>query len=136
VKVFLDTNVLASAFTTRGLCADVLLLVIEEHELLTGDVVLGELKAVLRRKFGVPTETVSQIEGFLRQYFVERSPKEFPILKLSDNNDVLVVTSALNAGADVLVTGDGEILGLEDKPIKIVNPREFWTLASRRKTKR
>ncbi len=38
MKVFLDTNVLVSAFTTRGLSADLFRLVVAEHELLTGEV--------------------------------------------------------------------------------------------------
>jgi hypothetical protein len=33
MKVMLDTNVLASAVATRGLCADVLRAVLAEHEL-------------------------------------------------------------------------------------------------------
>jgi putative PIN family toxin of toxin-antitoxin system len=136
VKVFLDTNVLASAFITRGLCSDVLRLILEGHELVTGEVVLQELTAVLRRKFGVPRETASQIESFLRRYHVEPLPQEFPTLRLRDHNDVVVVASALLAGAEMVVTGDGEMLSLEDKPLRIVTPREFFTLASRQKTKR
>jgi len=54
VKVFPDTNVLTSAFGTRGLCADVVRLILEEYELVTGEVVHEELCRVLRRKFGVP----------------------------------------------------------------------------------
>jgi uncharacterized protein len=50
VKVFPDTNVLASAFGTRGLCADVVRLILGEHELVTGEVVLEELRGVLPRK--------------------------------------------------------------------------------------
>ena len=42
MRVFLDTNVLASAFGTRGLCADVLRLIMAEHELITGEVVVEE----------------------------------------------------------------------------------------------
>tara|TARA_Y100000590_G_C15710915_1_gene1010249 strand:+ start:1307 stop:1432 length:126 start_codon:yes stop_codon:yes gene_type:complete len=40
MKVFLDTNVLVSAFATRGLCADVMRVILTEHELLIGEVVL------------------------------------------------------------------------------------------------
>ena len=136
MRVFLDTNVLASAFGARGLCSDVLRLVIEEHELIIGEVVLDELTNVLRRKFAVPHETISQVESFLRQYEVEPLPVELPNLHLRDQNDLMVVGSALNAGAEIVVTGDGEMLRLEDKPIRIISPREFWTLAGRRKNKR
>ena len=51
---FLDTNVLASAAATRGLCADVLREVLTSYELVTFAQVLNELERVLRTKFGIP----------------------------------------------------------------------------------
>ena len=132
MRVFPDTNVLASAFGTRGLCADVLRLILGEHELVTGEVVIEELRGVLRRKFGVPARTVLEIEALLRGYHVEPKPGELPDLKLSDRNDLLVVGSALKAEAEVLITGDQGILDLNEKPagLRIVNPREFWNLVA------
>ena len=132
MRVFLDTNVLASAFGTRGLCADAIRLILAEHELITAEIVITELRAVLRRKFGVPAETVREIEGFLRDRHVEPKPRELPNLPFSDRNDVLVVGSALKAGAEILVTGDREMLDLEEKPegLRILSPREFWNLAA------
>ena len=138
MKVFPDTNVLASAFGTRGLCADVLRIILGEHELVTGEVVLEELRGVLRRKFGVPAETVKEIESFLRGYHVEPEPRQVPKIILRDRNDLLVVGSALNAKAEILITGDQEILDLIEKPegLRIVNPREFWNLAASKKKRR
>jgi len=40
LKVFLDTNVLASSIATRGLCSELLESVIHDHELLTCQPVL------------------------------------------------------------------------------------------------
>lgn len=138
MKVFLDTNVLASAFGTRGLCADVLQLIVAEHELMTGEVAIEELRGVLRRKFTVPPETAKEIEFFLRGYHVEPKPRELPQLKLRERNDLLVIGSALQAGAEILVTGDQELLEIEERPerLRIVNPRQFWNLSGKRKTKR
>jgi predicted nucleic acid-binding protein len=135
VRVFPDTNVLASAFGTRGLCADVLRLILTEHELLTGEVVIDELRGVLRRKFGVPVDTVKEIESFLRRYHVEPKPREPPKLKLGDRNDLLVIGSAIKAEASILITGDREILDLEQKPegLRILSPRQFWNLAAGKK---
>jgi predicted nucleic acid-binding protein len=132
VRVFPDTNVLASAFGTRGLCADVLRLILREHELVTGEVVLEELRGVLRRKFGVPAKAVTEIESFLRSYHVQPKPRELPGLKLGDRNDLLVIGSALKAGAEIVVTGDQEMPDLDEKPegLRIVSPREFWSLAA------
>jgi predicted nucleic acid-binding protein len=52
VKVFLDTNVLASALTTRGLCAELFEVVLQSHDLLTSDPVLRELERILPEKLG------------------------------------------------------------------------------------
>lgn len=132
MKVFPDTNVLASAFGTRGLCADVLRLILREHELVTGEVVIEELRGVLRRKFAVPATTVKELESFLRGYHVEPKPGDLPKLKLGDRNDLVVVGSAFKAAAAVLIIGDQKILDLEEKPegLRILNPREFWNLAA------
>ena len=125
MKVLLDTNVLASAFTTRGLCSDVLSLIVKEHQLVTGEVVLKELKTVLTTKFKMPHDTVLRIDSFLRDYEVISAPAKLPSLKLRDQNDVRVIASAINAQAAMVVTGDGEMLNLENKPIPILSPREF-----------
>jgi uncharacterized protein len=132
VRVFPDTNVLASALGTRGLCADVLRLVLAEHELVTGEIVIEELRGVLRKKFGLPTRAVAEVETFLRGYHVEPRPRLLPGLPLRDRNDLGVVGSALEAGAEILITGDKEMLALKKKPagLEIVGPREFWVMAS------
>jgi uncharacterized protein len=54
VRVFLDTNVLVSAFASRGLCAEVLELVLLDHDLILGRNVLRELDKALREKVKLP----------------------------------------------------------------------------------
>ena len=44
VRMFLDTNVLVSAFASRGLCAEVLELVLLDHDLIVGRNVLRDLR--------------------------------------------------------------------------------------------
>lgn len=133
MRVFLDTNVLASAFGTRGMCADVLQLVVSEHELVTGEVVIEELSRALSRKFGMPADAVKGYEKFLRGYHVEPRPRQLPNLNLNERSDLMVVGSAINAKAEILITGDREILALKKKPdgLQIISPREFWNLSAR-----
>jgi predicted nucleic acid-binding protein len=90
------------------------------------------LRRVLSRKFGLPDRAVAQLEAFLRGYHVEPKPRLLPGLPLRDRNDLLVVGSALGAGADILITGDREMLALKKKlaGLAIVGPREFWMMAS------
>ena len=135
MRVLLDTNVLASAFGSRGLCADVLRVILSEHELVTGEVVIEELGRALIKKFGMPADIVSGYERFLRGYHVEPKPRQLPNLDLSERADLMVVGSALalNAKAEFLVTGDHEMLALKEMPqgLRIISPREFWNLAAR-----
>ena len=133
MRVLLDTNVLASAFGSRGLCADVLRVILSEHELVTGEVVIEELGRALIKKFGMPADIVRGYERFLRGYHVEPKPRQLPNLDLSERADRMVVGSALNAKAEFLVTGDHEMLALKEMPqgLRIISPREFWNLAAR-----
>jgi uncharacterized protein len=129
VRVFLDTNVLVSAFATRGLCADVLRHVLAEHVLVVGEVVLGELRKVLRSKLKLPAETVGEIEQFLREYEVVPKPKALSTLEVRDPDDRWVLASALAGNADILVSGDQDLLALGgNSPLPIVDPRGFWAL--------
>ena len=67
MKVFLDTNVLVSALTTRGLCWELLNVAAVEYNLTLADLVLVELERILTEKFGMPTALAESIELTLRE---------------------------------------------------------------------
>ncbi len=52
MRVFLDTNVLVSAFLGSGLCRDLLRTIADEHDLVVSSLVVEEYQRVLRDKFG------------------------------------------------------------------------------------
>ena len=132
MRVFLDTNVLVSAFATRGMCADVLRLVLAEHTLVTGDVVVRELDRVLRSRIRLPRPKVDAIVAFLREHEVVPKPAKPSSLNLRDEDDRWVLASAVAGAAEVLVTGDSDLLDMAAlAPLEIVNPRGFWELARR-----
>ena len=127
MRVFLDTNVLASAATTRGLCADVLRDVIARHELLLSDQVLSELGRVLRSKFGEPEELIDRFLWLLQQDAVRVEPAVLPQVDLQDQDDLRILGAAVQGGAEVLVTGDKELLALGGvEGLVILSPRQFW----------
>jgi len=129
VRVFLDTNVLVSAFATRGLCADVLRHILAEHDLITGEVVIIELRRVLRDRIKVPAPVVAAIEQLLRDQIVVPKPSEPHPLQIRDPGDRWVLASAVAGKADVIVTGDSDLLEVASQsPIPIVDPRGFWTM--------
>ena len=127
MKVFLDTNVLASAAATRGLCADILREVLASHELFISDQVLAELRRVLRLKFGVSQDLIDDFIWLLEQDSVPAQPAQLPRIELKDRNDLAIVGAAITAGVEVLITGDKELLDLDRiVHLEILSPRQFW----------
>jgi len=129
LRVFLDTNVLVSAFATRGICADVLRIVVAEYDLVIGETVLGELRRVLRDKMGVPCATEDSTERFLREQGAVVGRGRPLVVELCDLDDIPVLEQAVTGEADVLVTGDQDLLDVAGRvPVEITTPRGFWEL--------
>jgi putative PIN family toxin of toxin-antitoxin system len=129
MKVFFDTDVLASALATRGLCADLYRLVVAEHQLLTGDVNLVELRRVLREKLRLPLALAREAEQALRQNTIVPKPRHILAIKVRDPDDAWVLASAVAGGADALVTGDKDLLAItKQAPLSIFAPRGLWEL--------
>ena len=127
MRVFFDTNVLISAYTARGLSADLFWLVLSEHEVLTGEVNLEEFNRVLRQRFRVPAAEVTRAERELREQTIVPKPSARPTLEIRDPDDVWVLASAVAGQADALVTGDKDCLDIAGvAPIPILSPRECW----------
>lgn len=127
MRVFLDTNVIASATATRGLCADVLRTVIEFHELVVSDALFHEIKRVLREKFGASDALIADVLWLLQQDTLFAESEPLAGLRLKDSADIAMVSSAINGRAELLVTGDKEILALKIiGDLEIVSPRQFW----------
>lgn len=127
MKIFLDTNVLVSAYATRGICSDLVRFVLAEHELLTGEVNLEELHRVLGERFHAPKKRLDAIESELRAEMVVPHPPEPARAPKRDPDDRWVLASAISGGADLLVTGDKDLLAVANEvPIPIVDPRGCW----------
>ena len=129
MKVFLDTNVLASAFATRGLCSDVLREVFASHDLYTSIEVLDELRVVFKNKFRFPENLIKKIFSLLqREANIAHSQKQVKI-HIKDKTDIPIVNAAISAGIHVLVTGDKELQDLAKiGNLEIISPRKFWEL--------
>jgi putative PIN family toxin of toxin-antitoxin system len=130
VRVFLDSNVLVAAFLTRGLCAELVALVVERHELIIADQVLDEVRRILVEKMRARPADVEELLSMLRERAVEASPPqpgELPEAEVvvRDGTDVPLVRAAIAGGADVLVSGDRDLLEAV-LPIRVLSPRELW----------
>ena len=127
MKVFLDTNVIISAFTARGLCADLVRFLLAEHEVLTGEVNVIELRRVLIERFGASPAQVDSVEAILRDQTIIAKPRSKSPIRVRDRDDEWVLASAIAGAAEMLVTGDKDLLSVASvSPLLILSPRAAW----------
>ena len=131
MRIALDTNVIVSAVATRGLCADLLQVILAEHELVLGETVLAEVPRVLQRKLRAPPDIIDELGAYLRKQAAMVAVSTSPRAKGLDAADAAVLGEAVAGRADVLVTGDRDLLDLPKPPLKIVSPRGLWDLLRR-----
>ena len=133
MRVLLDTNVLVAAFATRGLCQDVLRLVLAEHSLLVSETILDELERTLTRKLRTPARQGREAVTFIREHGEVAAPVRPAPWPVNDPDDRWIVAAALDGAADVLVTGDKELLRAgSEATFQVVTPRGFWESIRRR----
>ncbi|HRP07246.1 MAG TPA: putative toxin-antitoxin system toxin component, PIN family [Gemmatimonadales bacterium] len=127
MRVFFDTNALVSAFATRGLCADLLHAVLAEHRLILGEAVLAEVRRVLRLKLGLTPALVEEVEALLREQAVIVTDAPRLEVDIRDPADLVILSEAVAGEADVLVTGDRDLLDTAaESPVPVVTPRGLW----------
>lgn len=127
MKVVLDSNVLVAAIAARGTCAELFTHVLASHAFAVDDNLLGEVDRVLREKLRVPPERVEDFTRLLRgtASVVEPQPLAAPACRDPGDDRVLALCRAYRA--DVLVTGDKDLLVLDPwEGLRIVTPGDFW----------
>jgi putative PIN family toxin of toxin-antitoxin system len=129
VRIFLDTNVLVSAFASRGLGAEVLELVVLDHDLVAGRNALRELERVLREKIKAPATRSAEIVEFVTNEAIETVEHALPVMADVDAEDALVLGEALAGRAQWFITGDAALLRLDRvNSLGMLSPRQFWQL--------
>ena len=127
MRVFCDTNVLASAFGGRGLCGYLVERLLAQHTLVVSPQVLDELARALPR-LGVDVATTKAVVAFVRARAVVVPQPTAPTSHMvRDEADRWILAAAVNC--DALVTGDTDLLDVANTaPVRILNPRALWTL--------
>jgi putative PIN family toxin of toxin-antitoxin system len=127
MRVVLDTNVFVSAMLGGALAA-----VIEHWQagrftLIVTDEIVGEYLAVLRRpKFGLPTDVVDAIIGYVFRKAEFVTPAERLRVVEADPKDDKFLEAAVAGEAVAIVSGDRHLSSLQAyRGIPVVTPREF-----------
>jgi putative PIN family toxin of toxin-antitoxin system len=127
MRVLLDTNVIVSAVTTRGLCSDVFRAVLSDHDLVTCRKILHEIQRILRSKFSVPAELIAEYVELLSHDAIMAEPGDMAVVQIKDRDDVEIIAAAITGAVDVLVTGDAELQALTSiQGVRVLSPRAFW----------
>lgn len=125
----MDTNVLVSAFATRGLSADLLELILIDHELVTGRGVLKELEKALRSKIKLPAARCLEVDEFLQTEASLVVEGAAPAVCQAEDDDRSILGEALQGHAEIFVTGDAALIAIESlDAMRIVTPRQLWEM--------
>jgi putative PIN family toxin of toxin-antitoxin system len=127
MKVFLDTNVLAAGFATRGLCSDIIREILENHELITSLEILAELNRVLRDKFKVSAAQIEEVLDLVHSCGQIFEPNTQASYEIADQDDIPHLSAAEAAKSECFVTGDKELWSVSPVgAMQVVSPRGFW----------
>jgi putative PIN family toxin of toxin-antitoxin system len=129
MKIFLDTNVIISAFITHGYAAELVEYCLNHHKIYTSDFIMEEVKENLKNNFGYNEIEVNEVISFIKSNFINVGKyKKLNKTVSRDVDDDNVLAAALSEKVDCIVTGDKDLLIIEKyKKIKIISPRDFWS---------
>ncbi|MBE7440755.1 MAG: putative toxin-antitoxin system toxin component, PIN family [Spirochaetales bacterium] len=129
MRITLDTNVLLAAFIAEGLCQRVYSECLKGHELILSEFILEEIRLVFKRKARMPAvQILRNIESIRGNAEIIEIPVDVERV-CRDANDDAVIATAVHGQAQVLVTGDQDLLILKKhRGVRIINPRTFIAL--------
>ena len=126
MRVLLDTNVLISAVLFRGVPRRLLDAALKgEIELITSFALLQELEEVLIDRFEFTPRIAAATRAELESIADVVDPVDVPRV-CRDPDDDQVLAAAVDAEAKVIVSGDKDLLALnEHRSIAILSPAQF-----------
>jgi len=127
MRVVFDTNIFISALVIPGCQAEKAIsrIIFGSDTLMISKAIIEEVLRVLHNKFSRDIEAISHTAVFLSELgeLIHKTPM---IRIFKDEPDNRILECALGGRADVIVTGDKEILRLKEyEGIKIISLREF-----------
>jgi putative PIN family toxin of toxin-antitoxin system len=132
MKVVLDTNIWVSAIIWGGIPDQILLL--REQQKLTiamSQELLDELESTFNKRKLAPklqalTLTVSTIINLIQESVIFYPIQQLNVPELRDADDNIILATAIAAEADVIITGDQDLLILlEYQEIAIRTAKDF-----------
>lgn len=128
MRAVYDTNVLVSAFNFPGgapedafrLCVD------RRIELVTSNLLLAEFARILTDKFGWGNDRVASAVDQIARVGTVVDPQQRVRAISADPDDDRVLEGALEAGVELICSGDKHLLRLEEwRGIRILSPAQL-----------
>lgn len=99
------------------------------HAGVVGQVVIDELERVFTKKIPLPEDERSRIITLVRGFEVVPRSASKPTIQVRDPDDMWILAAAMDGRAEILVTGDPDLLVLGSVgEMRIRSPRQFWEL--------
>jgi putative PIN family toxin of toxin-antitoxin system len=125
VRVVVDTNVIIAGLVAEGLCMDIVKRRLPSCQLFTSRPLLTELADKLRTEFGLDPGELPLLKHYESRVTVVR-PTPLPEQVCRDKDDDEALATGLAARAEVILTGDNDLLELKEfRGIRILSPRQF-----------
>ena len=125
MKLVVDTNVLIAGLAAEGICRDIVKRRLLAFELFTSQTLLDELAGKLRGKFHLNPDELPLLKIYADEATIVK-PKPLSESVCRDPDDDEVLATALTSNAEMILTGDKDLLVLKQfQGIKILSPRRF-----------
>jgi len=130
MRIFLDSNILISAFSPTTTAHELLQIATAKYNLVLGRFVLDEVRRVLVTKFNANPHAVEIFIEALISFSVHVEPIPSSLISkgLRDPDDEVVLTSAIISRSDILVTRDKDLLDEAHRidEVLILAPKDFF----------
>ena len=122
---------LYSALAAKGFSGEVVDEAVAECDIVWSNTLKQELESLVTRRHKIGPATRVALEAYVELCeFVEPEPLDERVCR--DEDDDVVLATALTGKADVIVTGDEDLLVLKRfRGIEILSPRPFLKLLDR-----
>lgn len=132
LRVVLDTNVLVSGLIMLGKPRELLSIISRrETTLVLSKEILNEFSKVMRRKKFAEYAKEEQVERYIEdiESIAELTELKSHIKVVKDPKDNIVISTAIDGEADIIVSGDHHLLSLKEfRGIKILSVDEARAL--------
>lgn len=125
MRIVFDTNVVVAGIVADGLCREIIEIHLPEHDAILSPVLWQELLDKLQSKFQLTPDELPILQLYQRHaQWCEPVALDQPACR--DPDDDWVLATAIAGQADIIVTGDDDLLCLDSfQGIAILSPRQF-----------